>query len=348
MKMKKLVCMLLVLIFTVLVISVPGAAAEPAEDASVVPVTHYEYPITPDSPDWFNYTVLEKVEMLRIPDEILDRMTDEALIDAILAYPFLCDLHAYGFGTIDEGIETSRSYFSALDELLSRDTAATSLKTYGLASVESIASEITNEVSDEAFYAGALAEIITAVCDDTVVSIEYGKNPSAEPLVEVAVYTPKGTRVDCSKISETHPASDHLNWDNALQARYNITKLYDGTCVFNCHSYAWYSRSASNPYWMENPSAYMSDGSYRRIYSGSSGQLYMGTGIQSGDIVYYGGNTHSAVVTASPSASTAAIGNGAGRLCRNCRAICAVFGYRAAGNGLLRGRLQGMGREQRV
>ena len=51
MKMKKLVCMHLVLIFTVIVISVPGAAAEPAEDASVVPVTHYEYPITVDSPD---------------------------------------------------------------------------------------------------------------------------------------------------------------------------------------------------------------------------------------------------------------------------------------------------------
>ncbi len=246
--------------------------------------------------------------MLRIPDEILDRMTDEALIDAILAYPFLCDLHAYGFGTIDEGIETSRSYFSALDELLSRDTAATSLKTYGLASVESIASEITNEVSDEAFYAGALAEIITAVCDDTVVSIEYGKNPSAEPLVEVAVYTPKGTRVDCSKISETHPASDHLNWDNALQARYNITKLYDGTCVFNCHSYAWYMQSIMNTLCMtkRNATKYTTDGSYRCVYSGNTSALYMGSGILKGDIVFYNGD-HSAVITASPTVSTAPI-----------------------------------------
>lgn len=312
MKMKKLVCMHLVLIFTVIVISVPGAAAEPAEDASVVPVTHYEYPITVDSPDWFNYTVLEKVEMLRIPDEILERMTDEALVTAIAEYPYLCDLHVYGCGTMEDGISVSRHYFSALHELLTRDNAQEILKSYGVEAVRMFADSAREADSNEVFVANMLAELINTICNDDVISIDYSFSVQLKGGVYVGsatVYTPKGTPVTCAVYSDSDSKADHLAEDTKFVNTYGVTLVTAGSCVYNCHSYAWYSRSASNPYWMENPSAYMSDGSYRRIYSGSSGQLYMGTGIQSGDIVYYGGNTHSAVVTASLSVSTAAIGN---------------------------------------
>ena len=41
--------------------------------------------------------------------------------------------------------------------------------------------------------------------------------------------------------------------DLALQSDYNITKLRDATTKYNCHSYAWYSQSSNNKYWIEDP-----------------------------------------------------------------------------------------------
>lgn len=36
---------------------------------------------------------------------------------------------------------------------------------------------------------------------------------------------------------------------------------------YNCHSYAWHSTSSSNPYWINDPSVYILDGSYSRVYN---------------------------------------------------------------------------------
>lgn len=308
MKMKKLVCMLLVFIFTVLVVSVPGAAAEPAEDASVVPVTHYEYPITPDSPDWFNYTVLEKVEMLRIPDGILERMTDEALVTAIAEYPYLVDLGVYG--SIDESVPICCEYFSALNELLSRDTAQQAMSTYGLQVVENAAqlASADNDDFENVFLTYKMRELVNYICDDAAIEVSFNEEVGTYTVWKT-VYTPKGTAVKCYVTTEGDSKSYHLSEDQRLMSLYNITLVSSVTCLYNCHSYAWYNRSTSNTYRMDDPSAYMTDGSYRQVYSGSAGPLYMGSGIQKGDIVYYGRGSHSAVITASPTASSAAIGN---------------------------------------
>lgn len=49
----------------------------------------------------------------------------------------------------------------------------------------------------------------------------------------------------------------------------------------------------------------MSDGSYRRIFTGATATTYMDTGISAGDIVYYGNDgSHSAVISGSPSPSS--------------------------------------------
>jgi hypothetical protein len=37
------------------------------------------------------------------------------------------------------------------------------------------------------------------------------------------------------------------------------------TTNYNCHSYAWFSQSTSNIYWMNNPGIYMGDGSYKKV-----------------------------------------------------------------------------------
>ena len=92
---------------------------------------HYVYPIDVTSENWFDYTVLEKSEMLRIDDETLGKMTDEDLVYAIADYPYLVDYLAYG-----EDVFRFSEYCSALGELLSRETCADSLKKYSKQIVE--------------------------------------------------------------------------------------------------------------------------------------------------------------------------------------------------------------------
>lgn len=128
--MKKATILLLILVL--LLCGCVGEQPEPTEQIpeEAVELEHYEYPITSDSPEWAGMSVAEKVEALKIPTEQLKEMTDEELIRALADYPFLIDLHVYGKST-GESIETMRGYCSALDELLSRETAVESLNDYG-------------------------------------------------------------------------------------------------------------------------------------------------------------------------------------------------------------------------
>ncbi|MDR0267294.1 SMI1/KNR4 family protein [Paenibacillus sp.] len=72
----------------------------------------------------------------------------------------------------------------------------------------------------------------------------------------------------------------------------DATFVSTSTSNYNCHSYAWYSDSTSNTYWMNDPSRYMTDGSYSSftnlINAGSGTRVYYDNGEHSG-IVYEAG-----------------------------------------------------------
>lgn len=152
-----LICGILLCTVTVLLFVFVPKMRTPVRD-----VDYYEYPITPSSSDWDKFGVTEKVDMLIIPDDILTRMTDEALVTAIAEYPYLADLHMYGTGLAD-GVETMRKYFSALDELFSRDTAVEAMQTYGPPIVERLtnaAAETPEEARHNYVTAGLMSELI--------------------------------------------------------------------------------------------------------------------------------------------------------------------------------------------
>lgn len=70
----------------------------------------------------------------------------------------------------------------------------------------------------------------------------------------------------------------------------NVTKLATANSAYNCHSYAWYSQTTTNPYWMNDPSKYWKDGSYTLVKGGpatSQKMTYLTRGLL----------THSAIVT---------------------------------------------------
>ncbi len=122
--MKRLLALLLIL---ALALPFWGCQQAPAE-TTAPPITHWEYPISPGSEGWGG--VQSNVERLRIPEADLGRMTDEALVTAIAEYPYLIDIGAYS-GTDAENLATLCTYFSALDELLSRENHQEILKTQG-------------------------------------------------------------------------------------------------------------------------------------------------------------------------------------------------------------------------
>lgn len=81
----------------------------------------------------------------------------------------------------------------------------------------------------------------------------------------IYIKTPKGSKVEVQKNSYKGDA-----WSNDLTKEY--VKAYPLAIKkgkadnrYNCHSYAWYSRSDTNPYWMNSPKKYVSDGSYKYV-----------------------------------------------------------------------------------
>lgn len=89
----------------------------------------YEYPIKPGTEEWFAIeSHSEKVKMLQIPQETLEKMTTQALAESVANYPYLGDMLA--FSTSEKGYETVRDGFNGLQELENRPDGISALSEY--------------------------------------------------------------------------------------------------------------------------------------------------------------------------------------------------------------------------
>lgn len=88
------------------------------------------------------------------------------------------------------------------------------------------------------------------------------------------VYTPNNTQVSVIAFSEDLSTTDieylNVNFDNLFL---NATRLSTSTRYYNCHSYAWYKSMTTNPYWMNDPSAYYTDESYYEVSQPQAGDI---------------------------------------------------------------------------
>ena len=273
MRHQKITIPLLLLICVVL----SGFSYASGSRESVEGVERYRYPIDVNSEDWFSYSVLEKSEMLRISQEVLDGMSDLQLIYAIADYPYFIDAYIYGFDK--DGLSVFAEYCSAFNEFISRDTFMESLASYGKAVAEVYASDQDNVLNFCRAY--------------FVLDLMTFYDLSHEPMRDtpITVYTPNGTPVQASIKVETHSPDDELNYhwwqDFSIQGTYAVDYIAGGTCIYNCHAYAWSYPSPSCPYWIENPANYMSDGSYDLAYSGLTNVVVNSYGVGIGDKVFY-------------------------------------------------------------
>lgn len=240
-------------------------------------LTEYHYPITPDSDDWNYYTVTEKVIMLQIPESTLATMTDVELIAALASYPYLIDIYLYG-SSVQDGVDIVKTYCSALNELLKRDSDLGALLDY-------LSTEPQTVYNKDNFRLAALRDIYLSQVADSNVSTCASSNAKSY------VTTPKGTSVEVITALELDSTSEHECWDDEALRTYGAELIEPGTCLYNCHYYAWHLKGdieSDTLRCMLRPGAYMTDGSYTRTYTGNMNAPHYATSIRNGDIIHYG------------------------------------------------------------
>ena len=238
----------------------------------------FQYSITPEMDEWKNLQSLdEMIEACQIPTTILNHLSTEKLIDVVLDYPLAINIFAYD--TPKEGITQLASYFNGLQELVERDDAV-ELMSAQLVSF----SEMKSVDTVKELFAESVFGMLTASSEEPI-------NFDLQRSEIHHNFTPNGTRVQFiynltwADHDITASRADELNED--LKSTYvNATPLREENPAYNCHSYAWYSTSTGNLYWLNQSgaSSYMADGSYIST-----------TAPQSGDKVWYGSADHSAI-----------------------------------------------------
>lgn len=322
--MRRVLSGLLILTILIFCFSIPICAIASEVELNEQYIHHFDYPLTVDSPEWDTLTPAERVEMLIIPEDILSRMTDEALIQAIAEYPHLVDIYAYG-DTLSESIEVTRVYFSALDELLSRNTAIQSMLDYGVSlATEYLSTASSRTISNsthDTFVSNALFDILEATTSDITVSFNVDDSIAIPFSDTTTVYAPNGTPVTVVIVTAPQDPDALAAKNQEFVEIYNVTLYAQGNNKYNCHSYAWYSTAPTNSYWMRDPSAYMRDGSYISRYSGTPNVSTSSTSIAFGDRIYYG--NHSAIYRGTSGTS----GNLANQPCRSKWGLTGVFDH---------------------
>ncbi len=255
------------------------------------------YPII-ESEEWKEMDRDSRVEACQIP---ADSLTTAELLNTILACPLMIDL--YAFDTYSDGFNSVYHELPALKVLAERKDFGAVLSDFYISLPVASASDCSNimemsiteiliaqpEMTD-ALSQDVLESLVNTAAQkrlekSSTMSTNGGnlntfyeaahENPdSAISLAISTVKTPKGSSVsvyDNSSIVDWS-ASEKAELNATYDAMYpTATRISGPTKKYNCHSYAWYSTSSSNRYWMDDPSLYMEDGSYTKTTSSKNG-----------------------------------------------------------------------------
>ena len=268
---------------------------------------------------------IERGEMLQLPSYLLNRMTTDALAEAVLDYPFFCDV--YAFDNAQDGFDLMMEHFNGVQELAVRDDVASVLldkycdeEVLTDASANSDALRLTNMeiLLSQNFVTtkftktekSRFVKTVASKMEDKVASPVYGEYTNnlmfdlttenskdsaflknMENVKDGAyVKTPNGTNVSVITYSSEPLSQSEIKRINKQydKAYPNATRQRSASGKYNCHSYAFYSTSTSNNKWMNNPSAYWNDGSYHEtslISGGRKLEFFSGSSPQHSAIV---------------------------------------------------------------
>lgn len=325
MKLKRILGIVLSMVIMVGAMAIPSMAAEKS-DAS----TRFEYSLKPGMEEWGQLNHGERVLASQIPEEVLNQMSTDELVTAVLDYPCFIDMIFYN--TYQDGFEAVRDNFNGLQELLSRkdsgDYLMEAYRNVNLPRILSISDdnekfeeslevlyletilaqpEITEILSTESLEElESLVEKnyeIQVTNEDETASLSYSgyyESIAEQQGIELYDYTstvktPNGSSVSVIVRTGTDTAyNNRAAIKNIIEANYpGASVVGDATIKYNCHAYAW---AGNTTVWMNDPSKYWSDGSYSLKASNSptaTGQkaYYPGSGNEhSGNVIRLSGN----------------------------------------------------------
>lgn len=303
----------------------------------------YHYPIVPGTQEWgMLNSYAEMVEVCSIPKDILNSISTKELIELVMEYPLLSELYLVGANEAD-GFAVMQMNFNGLAELMERsDLIDVMMDTYKKQDVLKIADDevfytiaqtelmeliltdkkvvermdksVKQKFADLAYQKYIEKQQSEAYCKESgfvyKIALENGTVDTIAGVIKTSksttstyVLTPKGTKV----IVYQYPYLGS-EWASKLTSQIvtdypKARVIYPADNRYNCHSYAWHNSSRSNIFWMNDPSAYWSDGSYRAIgtspVSGGSKIIYYMTKADGSKKVLHSGNVLSYTSTSS-------------------------------------------------
>ena len=278
----------------------------------------------------------DKVDACQIPEDILSSMSTEELVQTVIAYPLNIDMFAYdntttGFEVVAShfnGLQELQSRSDSVSELIDLYLETPLARTSTLSDESFLSFDdlvIPLLLRQESIYEDATPEN-RAVLSQVAVDEKASSSVSAASSLVLVGYesystgtstirTPKNSSVTVYKMAAVEvlmdtstggyyygntlsdfPSSYKTTLNNETEEVYGISPIADPTVKYNCHSYAWYQQSTSNPYWLNYPDKFITDGSYTKV---SKLEVEIGGRMVYYDTIFdtYGTPTHSAIIT---------------------------------------------------
>lgn len=176
-------------------------------------------------------------------------------------------------------------------------------------------SELLNRSNSEAVIFSKYNEILSSINDSEEVSFSLkikllvlsallnGEEEYSVQATDTYVTTFKGNRVYAITDSPELSNAEIYSLSALMTSNYNVTELRLPTSQYNCHSYAWYSTSANNRYWIPFPEKFLEDGTYiQNSWKVGDKIVYFddeGTPQHSGIITARSGNTLASITVTS-------------------------------------------------
>ena len=228
----------------------------------------YEYPVLPGDTEWSELDIAEVFTLSNPSREFCQTITTSALLTTVLTCPFTCSI--YAFDSIDDGIEICRNAIYSLDELLNRTDALQCINRF-------IEEKEFEHISNGGTYC---SEYYIAFRLSEYLINQNNMNPDVfvDPntgWTATYIHTPNNSNVfvyiglTWSDHGVTSAEANSIS--SSYASTFSATIVNPANSSYNCHSYAWYHASANN-YWMEDPSPYMTDGSYTHKNSAAVGR----------------------------------------------------------------------------
>ncbi len=194
--MKKMLSLSLVtfMVFGLLSVCVNAVKGEEIETEVRELSAEEIYSITPvEKEEWARLTTLsEKVEACRLDEHVLNVMTDEEVLNAVLKFPLIC--HLFVYEDEEKGLRKLEEQSSAYAELLTRPKA--------YAVIKSKLDSLTGEEADP------LEEMVLTILlndfeESNMDSLRKTFIESIPFSISKTVTTPKGTQVEVTERSKS-------------------------------------------------------------------------------------------------------------------------------------------------